>query len=174
MTFTSDVWWSDLYLNELKWHLLQQGEKVIFKRFSCYMCDFSIYIIPVQKWSIQYIKIGFLVSVYAKYHCVVSSRGLLIIIFKARCSALWLCKQQRLSPPHSSNRPQESVTLWKKRKQTSLLCVTKIMTPSLIWAIMLVCVSLFGIRVLYFWLCFLIHCKLNASSIKLLVLRDKL
>lgn len=116
MTFTSDVWWSDLYLNELKWHLLQQGEKVIFKRFSCYMCDFSIYIIPVQKWSIQYIKIGFLVSVYAKYHCVVSSRGLLIIIFKAQCSALWLCKQQRLSPPHSSNRPQESVTLWKKRK----------------------------------------------------------
>lgn len=103
MTFTSDVWGSDLYLNELKWHLLQQGEKIIFKSVSAEMIN-TIY----QNWV--------LVSVYTKYHCVVSSSGLLIIIFKAQRSALWLCKQQRLPPPHSSNRLQESVALWKKRK----------------------------------------------------------
>lgn len=79
------------------------------------------------------------------------------------------------SPHLTAPTGHRRVSLFERReKQTSLLCATKIMTPSLIWAIMPVCVFLFGIRVLYFWLCFLIHCKLNASSIKLLVLRDKL
>lgn len=113
MTFTSDVWWSDLYLNELKWHLLQQGEKVIFKSVSAEIINTID-----QNWV--------LVSVYTKYHCVVSSSGLLIIIFKAQHSALWL--QQATGECRSL----------KEEKSRLLSCVTKITAPSLICSLFLV------------------------------------